>query len=110
MIKGHKSGKHLNPKVTPEMAQEMRRLREEGWTYEKIGKEVGGVSPSTVQYHLKPEYAENTIRNALKWQRENPERAKEMKRKFRREHSSRYTNRWQKRKRRKEREKEEQTE
>jgi len=98
MIPGHKRGRHLNPKVTPEMVERMRALREQGLNWSAIAREIG-VSVSAVMYHIRPGYRERVVQRVLRWQREHPERAREIKRAFRRRHQARYSSRMLKQKR-----------
>jgi len=65
-------------KITPKQKQEMRRLREQGWTYVRIAKKFG-VAPSTATYHCSEKYRQQTIRRAQRClsYRENKNRAKE---------------------------------
>ena len=52
-------------KVTENMKQAMRELREKGLTFAAIGK-ILVLSSNTVQYHLNPETRKKSIERAMK--------------------------------------------
>jgi len=81
-----------NPVVAEEDEAEMKKLREEGWTYAKIAEKFG-VSLNTVQYHTNDRTREKTRERAKRWCRENPERHKENNKRFFRGHQYRYMRR-----------------
>lgn len=65
-------------KVTEEIKESMKKLRDEGMTYKKIGESLG-LAESTIQYHLKPGYKEKTIKRSIEYKKEWKGRAKYMK-------------------------------
>ena len=103
MIKGHKKGRWLKPKVTPEMEREMRKMREAGYTVAYIASQFK-VSSDTVRYHLDPKVRERAIQKALEWNANNPDRARASKKRFRKLHNARYANRIAKQRRMKDEE------
>lgn len=52
-------------KVTPEIKQVMKQLREKGITFAGIGK-ILGLSANTIQYHTSEKEKQNTINRALR--------------------------------------------
>lgn len=50
-------------KVTPDMVEEMKMLREEGYTYTAIGK-IYNLNPRTVKYWVNEEYRKKCIERA----------------------------------------------
>lgn len=52
-------------KVSPKIVEEMKELREEGWSFTKIGKKFN-LNPRTVKYWLDEEYRNSCIERAKK--------------------------------------------
>jgi len=52
-------------KITPELAEQMRKLKAEGKSYAEIAK-MFNVRPSTVQYHVNAKYKQSAIMRARK--------------------------------------------
>ena len=52
-------------RVTKEIKEAMKKLRDEGMTYKRIGENLG-LTGSTVQYHLIPKYKKSVIDRAIK--------------------------------------------
>ena len=75
-------------KVTPQMKEKMRELREMGLTLQEVANEVG-VSNTTVQYHLKARTRRLTKERQRKrhedgktWKHKNPEKSREYMRNY----------------------------
>jgi len=73
--------KGYDKRTNPKMRREMARLRERGWTFQRIAERFG-VALSTVQYHLNPEYKAKTKRRAAKLVRKHRRRNREYLRRY----------------------------
>ena len=80
-----------NKKTSPEMIEEMKELRNQGWTYQKIADELN-LSNSTIQYHLKEktrqlvkERQRRAWREGRTWDQNKPGYRKEYMRNYMRE-------------------------
>ena len=68
-------------KVTEEMEEQMKKMRQEGKSYKEIAKTFG-LALSTVIYHLVPRQRELSILRAKKWMKEHPKKYSEELRKY----------------------------
>ncbi len=61
-------------KLTPEQIAEMKRLKEQGLSYEEIALKFATDNPingSHVRYHLDPEYRKRVIKQGIEWKKKN---------------------------------------
>ena len=63
-------------KLTPENIEEMRKLREQGWSFEAIARHFN-VSQPTVIYHLNPKTRERVIQRTKEWIKKHQKRVRE---------------------------------